>query len=325
MDSVGGGLRALRHKERELSSVSQSDSVMGGFIIGTMTSTAEASLQGQLIRPYGSQQRQKRKLLVSIRRIVFNQKGGVGKTSITCNLAAISAALGHRTLVVDLDVHGNTTEYLTQGLDTSAFPEEARGVAAMFGNSVGAKRQRVSADTFVWEVPYDNLYLMPSSPQLATLERELEVKHKIFKLREALAELEGVYDRVYIDTPPSFNFYTKSALVAANRLLVPFDCDSFARSMIDSLMENVEELKEDLNPDLLFEGIIINQFNSRAKLPQAMVEGMRADGLRVLSSYLSSSVKMRESHASHRPLVDLAPSHKLTQEFVALYQELEQM
>ena len=258
-----------------------------------------------------------------MRRIVFNQKGGVGKTSISCNLAAVSAACGLKTLIVDLDIQGNATHYLIGNVDKASYPSQSQGVAALFKHSVGRRQAAISADHFVWETPYENLYLMPASIELEAMERDLEARYKIFKLRDALDELREVYDRVYIDTSPNFNFYTKSALIAADRLLIPFDCDSFARQSLLTLMENIEELREDHNPGLSVEGIIINQFSRRARLPQAMIDQLKTDGFKLLDAFLSSSIKMKESHHLHRPLIDFAPSHKLTQEFLALHTELE--
>ena len=258
-----------------------------------------------------------------MRRVVFNQKGGVGKTSITCNLAAIDAQVGYRTLVIDLDVQGNTTHYLVGEIDAEAFPAEAQGVAGLFRQTVGSRRMRQNPDSFVWETPYPDLYLMPSSPVLSQLEKELESRYKIYKLRDALAKLADEYDRVYIDTPPNFNFYSKSALIAADALLIPFDCDSFARQSLYALMDNIAELQEDHNPDLEVEGIVINQFNAQARLPTELVDELRAEGFPVLDQYLNSSVKMRESHHEMRPLINLAPSHKLTQAYVALHDRLE--
>lgn len=258
-----------------------------------------------------------------MKRVVFNQKGGVGKTSIACNLAAISAAMGLRTLVVDLDVQGNTTHYLVGEIDADEFPAEAQGVAGLFKQTVGSRKMRQNPDSFVWETPYENLYLMPSSPVLGDMEKELESRYKIYKLRDALNKLDEEYDRVYIDTPPNFNFYSKSALIAADALLVPFDCDSFARQSLYALLDNIAELQEDHNPDLVVEGIVINQFNSQARLPQELVSELEEEGLPVFSAFLNSSVKMKESHRAHRPLIDLAPSHKLTGQFLELYNQLE--
>jgi chromosome partitioning protein len=258
-----------------------------------------------------------------MRRVVFNQKGGVGKTSITCNLAAIGAAMGLRTLVIDLDVQGNTTHYLVGEIDAEAYPAEAQGVAALFKQTVGSRKMARNPDSFVWETPYENLYLMPSSPALTSMEKELESRYKIYKLRDALDKLEDEYDRIYIDTPPNFNFYSKSALIAAHSLIIPFDCDTFARQSLYSLMENIVELQEDHNPDLHVEGIIINQFNSQARLPGELVAELEEEGLPVFGTYLNTSIKMKESHRAHRPLIDLAPSHKLTRQYLDLHAELE--
>ena len=93
---------------------------------------------------------------------------------------------------------------------------------------------------------------------------------KVLSAREALEDVEG-YDSVFFDTPPAFNFYTLSALIAADRCVIPFDCDDFSRRALYSLLENVEETRGDHNPDLEVEGIVINQFMSRANLPQRLV------------------------------------------------------
>jgi len=259
-----------------------------------------------------------------MKRVVFNQKGGVGKTSITCNLAAISAALGYRTLVIDLDVQGNTTHYLVGEINADEFPAEAQGVAGLFKQTVGSRKMRQNPDSFVWDTPYENLYLMPSSPVLTDMEKELESRYKIYKLRDALEKLEDEYDRIYIDTPPNFNFYSKAALIAVDSILIPFDCDSFARQSLYTLLDNIAELREDHNPDLAVEGIVINQYNAQAKLPGELVAELQEEGLPIFSTYLTASVKMRESHRDHRPLIDLAPSHKLTGQFLELHAELEQ-
>lgn len=257
-----------------------------------------------------------------MKRVVFNQKGGVGKTSITCNLAAIDASFGQRTLVIDLDVQGNTTHYLVGEIDAEAFPAEAQGVSGLFKQTVGPRRMSRNPDSFVWETAYENLYLMPSSPVLGELERELESRYKIYKLRDALEKLSEEYDRIYIDTPPNFNFFSKSALIAADSVLIPFDCDSFARQSLYALMDNIAELREDHNENLAVEGIVINQFNSQARLPGELVAELEDEGFPVLQTFLNGSIKMKESHYAQRPLIDLAPSHKLTLQYLALYKEL---
>jgi len=260
-----------------------------------------------------------------MRRVIFNQKGGVGKSSITCNLAAIAAQLGQRTLVVDLDVQGNSSYYLGVDTYTDKRREAMDGtVAELLKQSTGTWFSPAkSAIKFVQETAFDNLFLMPSSPTLELIEKELESRYKIYKLRDALKELDAEFDQIFIDTPPNFNFYSKSALIASDCVLVPFDCDSFSKQALYNLIGNVIELKQDHNPKLRLEGIVVNQFNSQANLPKKLIDEMRADQLPVLATMLPASVKMKESHSAQKPLIYMAPSHRLSQQFLALYRELE--
>lgn len=253
-----------------------------------------------------------------MRRVVFNQKGGVGKSSIACNLAAVSAAQGYRTLLIDLDSQANSTHYLS-GLSGEDIPQ---GIADFFKQTLAGsagKKPRVK----VLQTPFANLELVTACAELADLQPKLEAKHKINKLRKLLDELAEDYDRIYLDTPPALNFYTVSALIAADRVLIPFDCDSFSRQALYGLLAEIEELKEDHNEDLEVEGIVVNQFQPRATLPQQLLDELISEQLPVLPVYLGASVKMRESHQACTPLIHLDPRHKLTQQFVELHAYLE--
>ena len=254
-----------------------------------------------------------------MRRVVFNQKGGVGKSTITCNLAAISAFQGLSTLVVDLDPQGNSTRYLL-----GATPADAPGVAGFFEQTLKFSMRPSATTDFIVATPFQMLHLMPSSPHLDELHGKLESRYKIYKLRDALAELAAEnYDLIYIDTPPALNFYTRSALIAAQGCLIPFDCDDFSRRALYTLLENVQEIQSDHNRDLKVEGIVVNQFQSRASLPQRTVQELVDEGLPVLAPYLSSSVRIKESHEQSLPMIHLDPRHKLTLEYVALHDGLE--
>ena len=253
-----------------------------------------------------------------MRRVVFNQKGGVGKSTITCNLAAISAHQGKRTLVIDLDPQGNSTQYLL-GQSGDAFEST---LADFFDQTLNFKLNPKKTEDFVVASPFEGLHVMPSHPGLEDLQGKLESRYKIYKLRDALDELAADYDLVYIDTPPALNFYTRSALIAANSCLIPFDCDEFSRRALYSLLENVEEIKADHNRDLAVEGIVVNQYQARAALPQKVVQELIDEGLPVLTPYLSASIKVKESHEQSRPIIHLDPKHKLAQEFVALHDSL---
>lgn len=250
-------------------------------------------------------------------RVVFNQKGGVGKTSIACNLAAVAAHSGKRTLVIDLDPQYNASHYLLGDLaveDTIADYLDQTGT--MF---LAAKK----ATEYVYETPHDNLFVLPSSEKLPEIEHKLESRYKIYKLRDGINELKDNYDEIFIDTPPAFNFFTKSALIACDSVLIPFDCDAFSRQSLDRVSETIFDICADHNPKLRIEGVIVNQFQSRAKLPQELIDSVHAAGYPVLPIHLTSSIKMRESHQHAKPLIYYAPKHNLTQQFVNLYRALQ--
>lgn len=252
-------------------------------------------------------------------RVIFNQKGGVGKSSISCNLAAIAATRGLRTLLVDLDPQGNSTHYL-MGRPAQELTETA---ADFFEQTVAFNIFAKKTEDFVHTTRFDKLFVLPSSPELDFLERKLEAKHKIYKLREALGSLSETYDLIYVDTAPALNFYTRSALIAAQSVLIPFDCDDFSRQALYTIHGEIEELKADHNPDLVVEGVIANQVQPRASLPRRIIDELKAEGFPVLGVELNSSVKMKESHQHSLPLIHMAPSHPLTLQFVALHEYLE--
>lgn len=254
-----------------------------------------------------------------MKRVVFNQKGGVGKSTITCNLAAISAAGGARTLVIDLDPQANSTRYLlgdgADNLENTA--------AGFFDQMLNFKLRPKATEDFIAATPFPNLSVLPSEPALEELQAKLESRYKIYKLKEALDGLDDQFDEIWIDTPPALHFYTRSALIAADACLIPFDCDDFSRRALYTLLDNVAEIRADHNADLEVEGIIVNQFQARASLPQQVVRELRDEGLPVLATMLSSSVKIKESHQQAKPMIHLDKNHKLAQEYATLFGELQ--
>ena len=254
-----------------------------------------------------------------MRRIIFNQKGGVGKSSITVNLAAISAAKGYKTLVIDLDVQGNSSAYL--GVDINQ-PND-KTIAELLNQTASWFAVSTPVRDYPQPTAYDNLFIIPSSPKLDKLEVELERRYKIYKLREVLDSLAEDFDRIYIDTPPNLNFYTKSGLIAAHKLLIPFDCDNFSQQALMKVMDNLAELRDDHNRDLVLEGIVVNMFNAQAKFPRKIIEEIKTLGFPILEPYLPQSIKMKESHYQQCPMLYFDPKHKLTQQFIALHDGID--
>jgi len=253
-----------------------------------------------------------------MKRVIFNQKGGVGKSTIAVNLASIAAHKNKKTLLIDMDPQCNSSRYLLGDAAAEATPS----MMDFFKGSLEYQFFPKPENSFVHATRFDNLFLIPSHRDIGELQSKLESRHKIYKLRDALKNLSREFDEIIIDTPSAYNFFTQSALIAADVCLIPFDCDDFARQALYTLMNNVGEVRADHNPVLLIEGIVVNQFQPRSRLPQRLVDELLDEGLPVLGSKLSSSVKIRESHELNMPMIHMDARHKLSLEFVALYEEL---
>ena len=251
---------------------------------------------------------------------VTNQKGGVGKTTTAVNLAAGLSRNGKKVCLVDLDPQGNSTHYLM-----------GQPAADLKGNAAEFFEQTLSFNMFqkdpaeyVHATPFENLFVFPSNPELDFLAGKLEAKHKIFKLKNALRALENQFDEIIIDTAPALNFYTRSALIATDKVLIPFDCDDFSRQALYHILGELQDIQEDHNESLEVEGIVVNQFQPRASLPAKLVQELIDEGMPVVPVKLTSSIKMKESHQASKPLVYFAPKHALTLQFQELFHYLSE-
>ncbi len=253
-----------------------------------------------------------------MRRVIFNQKGGVGKSTITCNLAAISADKGLRTLVIDLDPQSNSSQYLL-GRNAATFTPT---IADYFDQVLQFTFNANTAKQFVHQTPFKNLFIIPASPSLEDSLTKLENRHKLYKLRCLLDKI-GPFDNVFIDTPPSMNFFTQSALIATDTCLIPFDCDLFSRNAIYHLFRGVSDIRDHYNAKLRVEGVVVNQYQPSATIPKKLVDELLSEGLPIIPTFLTASIKVRESHDCALPLIHFARDHKLTIEFMRVFQTLQ--
>lgn len=260
-----------------------------------------------------------------MKRIICANKGGVGKSTIAVNLAAIFAAQGKKTLVIDCDPQANASRYLLGEAAKTVTPtiydffEEQIKPTYSFFSMTPAK----TAMSYVHATPYDNLFLLPSNARLLELHDKLAYHMKNRKLATAVGELEKQFDEILIDTANAYNFFSMSAMIAAEAAILPFDCDDFSRDALYVSLGHLAEMRNEHNPSLRVEGIVINQFLARSNLPQRLVETLKEEGLPVLDSKLSQSVAIRESHQKGQPMIYMDRNHKLTREFLALHEELE--
>jgi len=245
---------------------------------------------------------------------VANQKGGVGKTTTSVNLAASMAELGRRVLLIDMDPQGNAT--MGSGVNKQEVEWSCYDVLLDDCDPVLAV---VSPDSIKHHV-------LPSNMDLAGAEVHLlDVAHRESRLKKAMASLSADYDYVFIDCPPSMNMLTINALVAADSVLVPMQCEYFALEGLSSLMDTLKQVQETVNKKLALEGLLRTMFDGRSRLTQDVSEQLMTHfSDRVFDTVVPRNVRLAEAPSFGLPAILYDKSSRGAQAYMNLARELDE-
>ena len=244
---------------------------------------------------------------------IANQKGGVGKTTTSVNLATAMAACGRRVLLVDFDPQGNASTGL--GIDLDARSDI---------NSYQLLAGGVDASEACFKTDISGLDILPSIVDLSAAEIELaDVDEREFRLQKALQMVLYRYDYIFIDCPPSLGLLTVNALCTADCVIVPLQCEFYALEGLSQLMRTIEMVQQGLNRNLVVQGIVLTMFDSRNKLSEMVANDVRSHfGNLVYHTVIPRNVRISEAPSFGQPVLMYDLKCAGAQAYVALAAEL---
>ncbi|HMB01359.1 MAG TPA: AAA family ATPase [Spirochaetota bacterium] len=244
--------------------------------------------------------------------VIANQKGGVGKTTTVINLAIALGKLKQKVLLVDFDPQANTCS----GLNIT--PDQGNGIYEMIIN-------KAPVTNIIKKTLYQNIDILPSDQELAGAQVELvNTIARENKLNESLEPVREKYDYILIDTPPSLGLLTLNALVAADSVLIPIQCEYYALEGIAQLLNTIKMIKNDINPRLQIEGVCLTMFDTRTNLSREVMENIVAHFKeKTYKTIIPRNIKLSEAPSYGKPIQDYQPQslgaqayNKLAEEFL---------
>ncbi len=243
---------------------------------------------------------------------IFNQKGGVGKTTTNINLAACLAMRGKKILILDIDPQGNTTS----GIGISKKGRDNTMYEVLI-------EENFDPNKAILETSVDGLSILPASVKLAGAEVELvELEGREKRLKKALDQIRDKFDYIFIDCPPSLGLLTINSLTAVDSVLIPIQCEFYALEGVSQLMSTIDLVKKNFNPNLDIQGVILSMFDGRTNLSIQVVEEVKNYFKeKVYTTVIPRNVRLAEAPSYGLPITEYDPYSKGAEAYTEFAEE----